>query len=111
MKAPITAKQAITHPDVATIIDSLGRIADELLTERDELAAETKLWRDRHNHVANTCACLHRSLDDLRAAAQQALDALNTCKETMTGTRFRYRDYDERRIASAKAALKEATNG
>jgi len=47
----------------------------------------------------------------LREAAQLAMDALDTCKETMTGTRFRYRDYDERRVASAKAALKGATNG
>jgi len=90
MKAPITTAQAMSHPDVATIINSLGRIADELRTERDELAAENKV---------------------LRKTAQLAMDALDTCKETMTGTRFKYRDYDERRVARAKAALKEATNG
>jgi len=58
MKAPITAAQAMSHPDVATIINSLGRIADELRTERDELVSENKVLLEdaaRIDFMASCC--------------------------------------------------------
>jgi len=86
--------------------DELRRRADwyeELRTATDG-GSESMTHEDAIEHVL----ALAEENERLREAAQLAIDALDTCKETMTGTRFRYRDYDERRVASAKAALKEA---
>jgi len=86
----------------------------DLKAERDALAAELKhteecsVPMDAHAATLDEVTKLAAENKALREAAQLAMDALDTCKETMTGTRFRYRDYDERRVASAKAALKEA---
>ena len=54
MKAPVTAAQAMSHPDVAMTINTLGKMADELrekVDRQDKLLREaleyaTFCWRD-----------------------------------------------------------------
>ena len=45
MKAPITTAQAMSHPDVALTLNTLGKIADELREERDQLRSEVERVR------------------------------------------------------------------
>lgn len=53
MKAPITSAQAMRHPTVTETINTLGKMCDELRTERDALqgwkrAAEYWYMECRH---------------------------------------------------------------
>ena len=46
MKTPITTAQAMSHPDVALTINTLGKMADELREERDALTNAARLALD-----------------------------------------------------------------
>ena len=43
MKTTITTAQAMSHPDVALTINTLGAMADELRAERDALQSAARL--------------------------------------------------------------------
>ena len=59
MKAPITTAQAMSHPDVALTLNTLGKIADELREERDQLRSEVERVR---RETVEACA---KICDDL----------------------------------------------
>lgn len=69
MKAPITTAQAMSHPDVAITINTLGKMADELRAENERLrgALETIInikfsnWSDGEMRVIARAALGEKS--------------------------------------------------
>ena len=75
MKAPITTAQAMSHPDVALTINTLGQMADEL---RAEIARLQDLLKDALANVNEITDVKNAEIERLRTAAQAVVDRWGT---------------------------------
>jgi len=74
MKSPITTAQAMSHPDVALTINTLGAMADELRAERDALTAERDALAANVEVLREALLTCHYDADAVGADGGQSFD-------------------------------------